>query len=219
MQVGDRLDLQVDAVVGELRSLAPEVLVEGGSFAHWLPELGKVSAENRHSVLQCAKEEATACCLGNLLVSAGLERHEPKRLPSGPRDWPAGYVGSVSRKGTKIVAALARRGQWAAIGIDIETRSGSKELAGVPGLCAATELPPGVGDGDSVVVLSVKEAIFKALHPVLGQPMGFDDVSVSWKAGGRRVLYGETRCNGRAVQVRCSMAVRSWVVSVALTRA
>ncbi len=218
-KISDRLDLQSDPLVEELRRLAPELLIYGGSFAHCLPHPGKVSAQNRPMMLQGVKERATTRCLENLLASAGLGRVEPERLASGSRDWPAGYIGSVSRKGTKIVAALMRRGRWAAIGIDIESRSGSRELDGVKGLCAAKELPPGMEGRDSVIVLSVKEAIFKALHPVSGQRMGFDDVTVLWDEVGHRDLYGHANYGGRTVNVRCSMVIPSWVVSLALTRA
>ena len=213
------LDLQCDPLVEELRRLGPELLVDGGSFSHCLPHPGEISPQCRLTMLRGVKEQATARCLENLLASAGLGRVEPERLPSGARDWPAGYVGSVSKRGTKVVAALIRRGHWAAIGIDIETRNGSKELDGIRGLSGVTELPPNVEVRDSVVVLSVKEAIFKAIYPVVSQRMGFDEVTVEWNVVKPRKLFGYACYAGRTVEVRCSTALPSWVVSVALTRA
>ena len=47
-----------------------------------------------------------------------------------------GYTGSVSHKGTKVVAALTRIGRVTSVGIDIEILDGGQELA--EGLIART---------------------------------------------------------------------------------
>ena len=111
------------------------------------------------------KQEATGRCLMALLASAGLPAIEPRRLASGARDWPAGYSGSVSHKGTTVVAALVPAGQARSLGIDIETRDGAEELSTVKGLSAVDELPPNWTSAGSVILFSVKEAAFQGPPP------------------------------------------------------
>ncbi len=73
-------------------------------------------------------------------------------MRSGARDWPVGYTGSVSHKGTKVVAALTRIGRVTSVGIDIETLDGGWELA--EDQIASDELSVDLGlagSGDSIV--------------------------------------------------------------------
>ena len=208
--------LQPDPLVDELQRLAPEISVHGGSFAHWLRPPAEVLPQKRGKLLERVRREATEKCLMNLLSSAGLPYSKLGRLASGARDWPTGHSGSVSHKGTKVVAALVPIDRVASVGIDIETRDGAEELLGISGLAGVDELPPGSEGEGSVVMFSVKEAIFKALHPVLGHPLGFDDVAVSWTEISPSELRGNAYNAGITLDVRCSAAIPAWVVSVAL---
>ena len=205
-----------DPLVAELRRLAPEISVNGGSFAHWLPPPAAVFPANRGKLLQQARREATGTCLIELLSNAGLPAIEPGRLASGVRNWPTGYTGSVCHKGTKVVAALAPIGDVKSLGIDIETRDGAAELSGVGGLTVADEVPPGSEGAGPVILFSVKEAVYKALHPVLDRSLGFDDVAVSWTDVRLSGLRGHACGGGVGLDIRCSTAIPRWVVSVAL---
>ena len=146
---------------------------------------------------------------------AGLPAVEPKRLASGAREWPPGYTGSVSRKGTTVAAAITCTDRTMSIGIDIEMR----DRKGVPELCGlhAAEHPPSVSDtAGRVVLFSVKEAAIKALGPILGRPIDFPDVAVSWLSSGAPRMLAIARAGGGGLEVRCSIAVPSWIVSVVL---
>ena len=210
------MHLQPDPLVDELRRLAPEASVSGGSFAYWLPSPRYVLSAERFNVVERARRKATATCLTTLLESAGLPPFEPGHLPSGAREWPPGYTGSVSHKGTKVAAVLSRVGHVISIGIDIETLTGGQELRQREGLIASDELPLDWGVAGSVVLLSAKEAVFKALNPVVGIRFGYEDVRLSWKEFTPQGLSGVARFDRIAVEVACTTAVPSWVGSVAL---
>ena len=122
----------------------------------------------------------------------------------------------MSHKGTKVVTALARIGQLRSIGVDIETLDGGRELSDIQGLTAADELPLTLGTRGSVILLSVKEAVYKALNPVLGIRFGYEEVRISWKDIAPQRMSGVAHFGRITVDVRCSTAVPRWVGSVAL---
>ena len=210
------MDLRPAPIVDELRRLAPGIRVHGGSFAHWLPPSREVLPSHRSRLVKRTESDATKRCLMDLLARAGLPAIAPGRLASRERDWPAGYVGSVSHKGTKIAAALAPDDLVSSLGIDIETRDGAADLAGIGGLTATSELPPDTGAMGPLILFSVKEAAFKALYPILGRRPGFEEVTVSWVEVRTSCWRGAAHCRRIALDVRCSAAIPRWVASVAL---
>ena len=202
-------------LVEELQSLAPELRVRGGSFAHWLPEPFEVPQLEREGILLATRREAIRQCLTDLLECAGLPAVEPTWLPSGARNWPEGYTGSVSKKGTNVVAAIAPTDQMKSIGIDIE-RLDSRGLPTLGGL-DATEQPYAVSGNDGQIVLfSVKEAVYKAINPILGHRLDFTDVATSWTPTDAACRSGVASACGVKLAVRCSIAIPSWITSVAL---
>lgn len=213
------LSLAPDPVAEELQRLLPEAMVSGGSFAHWLPPPAEVPTESRVEKLLWARKLATEASLGDLLERVGLPPVVPARRTCGERTWPVGYVGSVSHKGTKVVAALASLDGLHAIGVDIEAADAGG-LAGVEALRAAPDLPPGFHPRIAVPLLfSVKEAAFKALYPVVRERMAFEDLAVRWSAasaGG--ALHGTSAFGSVPVDVRCSTSVPAWIVTCALVR-
>ena len=86
----------------------------------------------------------------------------------------------MSHKGTTVVAALVPAGQARSLGVDIETWDGAEELSTVKGLSTVDELPPDWTSAGPVILFSVKEAAFKALHPVINRRLRFEDITVSW---------------------------------------
>lgn len=207
--------LEADLVVDELRHLAPEVRVAGGSFAHWLPHPREVPRSDRERVLLTAQKQATGQCLTELVASAGFPAVEPARLASGAREWPAGCTGSVSHKGTTVAAAIASTDQMTSIGIDIE-RLDAEHVPVLRGLDLA-EQPSSVANAEGrVILLSVKEAAYKALDPIVGRALGLSDIAVSWVVDSPAGCRGVARTYGVTLDVRCSTAVPRWIASVAL---
>ena len=114
-----------------------------------------------------------------------------------------------------MVAAIAPTSQMRTIGIDIERLDG-KGLPTLDGL-DPNEQPYAVSDNDGQIILfSVKEAVYKALDPILGHPLDFTDVALSWFPTDSAYGSGVARASGVTLVVRCSIAIPSWVVSAAL---
>ena len=171
------MHLQADLLVDELKHMVPELRIAGGSFAHWLPpDPRDVPPTDRQVVRLATQRDATGKCLTDLVAGVGLAAVEPRRLASGARKWPAGYTGSVSHKGTTVVAAIASTDRMTSIGIDVEQRD-AKGVPAIHGLNAA-ELPWSVSGADGRAILfSIKEAAYKALHPILRRPLDFSDIT------------------------------------------
>ena len=200
------MKLQPDALVGELRRLAPPcATVVGGSFAQWLPPLTEVPRSERLSLARGAQRDATGYCLRMLLAGVGLKSDEPHHLPDGSRKWPEGFTGSVSHKGTTVVATVVRTSLIQAIGIDIETCDTKDPVCG-PGLPVA-ERPPLPAPLASVVLFSTKEAAFKAVSGGLGRTVPMADAVVSWSGTSRGLLSGTATLDGVTLQIRCSTSV------------
>jgi 4'-phosphopantetheinyl transferase EntD len=100
------------------------------------------------------------------------------RLPM----WPAGFVGSISHCPGWGGAAVARRSDLAAIGLDIEVRGRvhSRLLATV---CTPAEQAWMAGTGTSLetatLVFSAKEAVYKCVHPATKTRLAFADVEIA----------------------------------------
>ena len=209
------MDVQPDQLVEELQRLAPELLVRGGSFAHWLPEPGGVPRSEREGIRLATRNKWAGECLAKLLASVGLPAVEPPRLFSGSRSWPQGYTGSLSGSGTNVVAAIVPTDRMRSIGIDIERRDG-KGFPMLDGL-DSREQPYEVPENDGqLIVLSTKEAVFKTLNPILGVSLDFTDIDLSWIPNDSACRSGLARALGVTLEVRCSIAVPLWVVSAAL---
>ncbi len=210
------MQLRSDPLVDVIQRLAPEIRVHGGSFSHWLQPPWRVVRSARRGALERARQDATRQCLSELLAGAGLPAIEPGRSASGERVWPDGYIGSVSHKAARVVAALAPSARMRFLGVDIEHRDGAEDLSRIPGLTATANLPQELVEWEPVILFSVKEAVFKAVHRSLGRRIDFDDVAVSWTAIHAASLRGTAHCAGIGLEVRCSAAVAPWLASVAL---
>lgn len=209
------LHLRTTEPVEKLRRIAPEFDTAGGSFSHWLPHPQEVPVAERETLFVTIRRKATERCLADLFASVGLHSEKPSPPESGPRNWPDGYVGSVSHKGTSVVAAMAPTVLMTSIGIDLE-QTGTSGLPDIEGV-GAIEQPFAVSESDGqVITFSVKEAVYKAVDPVLRSPLVFTDVSLQWSKAGRACCRGVAHTRGVTLDVRCSTAVPSWVVSAAL---
>ena len=182
------VDLQAHPVVDELSRIAPEFLVTGGSFSRWLPHPRDVPRAERPRLRLAAQRQATGRCLIDLLATAGLPPVEPEHLASGAREWPPGYTGSVSHKGTTVAAALTCTDATKSIGIDIEMRA-QKGVPELPGL-DSVEHPPSVSaTAGRDVLFAVKES------GVQGAP---SDSRASTRLHGRHRVLAAVRCAAHA---------------------
>ena len=104
--------------------------------------------------------------------------------------WPRGIVGSISHTNEVCVAMVAPRDRYDGVGLDLEQISKSHEELWD---YVTTELErdsprSGVGVGRQVLTIlffSAKEAVFKAVHPIAGEFLEFQDVRIcfDWSSG------------------------------------
>jgi 4'-phosphopantetheinyl transferase EntD len=131
----------------------------------------------------------------SLLKSLGLPETAILRSASGAPIWPHGIVGSLAHDEDIAIAAVAASHQFSALGIDVEP---------------ATRLPPEIIEMvttprereryateviESRLLFAVKESIYKALNPLDGRFLDFQDIEVDIPA-----KLGRTR-NGAIVDV------------------
>lgn len=119
--------------------------------------------------------------LGDLFSELGLRRAPVLTNEHGAPTFPAGVTGSVTHKNDLAIAMLARGSPG--LGIDLEDTDRDRpgvarhvlcpdELAAVEALRAERQWR------DTAVRFSVKESVYKALHPFLLRYIGFGEVAV-----------------------------------------
>ncbi len=121
---------------------------------------------------------------GRMAARAAMRRHrlEPAAVLRNERAplWPPGFVGSIAHSRTWAMAALMPRGETMGIGIDLEHLDRMKpEMLRL--ILTASELSrfaPPVDLDRASTVFSAKEAVYKAVHPLVGEFIGFKEVEV-----------------------------------------
>jgi 4'-phosphopantetheinyl transferase EntD len=127
-----------------------------------------------------------------LLDISGFDPMPLPRSCSGAPLWPAGVVGSLSHDDHFAVAALAGGDLFDGIGIDIE-----------PALMLPHELVALVATPgeirrypaelvESRTLFAIKEAVYKALHPIDGVFLDFHDIELDLDAGVAHIRHGRS---------------------------
>lgn len=124
---------------------------------------------------------------GRLLAHL-LEPHLPPllRSKSGAPQWPASYTGSITHKQGLVMACVQKTNSIESLGIDIEDISLlSAKL--IPQICSdweqkhfftSSSKASGIDLKRLAIIFSVKESLFKCLHPLTGIWFGFKDAHV-----------------------------------------
>jgi 4'-phosphopantetheinyl transferase EntD len=101
------------------------------------------------------------------------------RSPSGAPVWPEGILGSLAHDDAFAVAAIARRGTLIGLGIDVEPAE-PLPVDLVDLVLSPTERVRTAGDGvRQRLVFVAKEAVYKAIHPLDGTPLEYDDIEIA----------------------------------------
>lgn len=116
----------------------------------------------------------------------------PAPIPMGPDRapvWPAGVIGSISHCAALCVAVVARAGDIAALGIDVEKATPlARDLWNEilrPEERAWLERQPAADRGlHAKEIFSAKEAIYKAIYPQERRILEFHEIALSPNAGG-----------------------------------
>ena len=126
--------------------------------------------------------------------------------------WPTGTIGSIAHDETLAVVALARRGGAAvALGIDIEP---AEPLPSDLAAFVLTEGERRAFAGDPLagrMVFAAKEAVYKAINPLEGLPLEYDDIVCD------RDLQGATLRDGRRVFLVAASSPRILAAAFLLT--
>ena len=115
----------------------------------------------------------------DLLTQLGADAAAPlPRSPSGAPEWPAGVIGSLAHDDDFAVAAVARGGVLAGLGVDIEPAEPlPSDLVDL--VLSAAEQREAKGDAvRQRLVFVAKEAVYKAIHPLDGTPLEYADIEV-----------------------------------------
>ncbi|MES2683979.1 MAG: 4'-phosphopantetheinyl transferase superfamily protein [Pseudomonadota bacterium] len=133
---------------------------------------------------QCLAVRALAA-----VALASQQMHAPVgRDADGLPMWPAGMVGSLAHETHFALAASAHRHHWQALGVDIEADAALPDEAGSVVLCAVERerlaaLAPTEAARAARWIFSAKECVHKALNPLNGAWLEFDEVAIQWSAG------------------------------------
>lgn len=94
------------------------------------------------------------------------------RLPC----WPAGVVGSIAHSRTLAVAVAARAREVRGVGVDLEAEGRVGERLAARVLVDAERQR--LAEAHWTLAFSAKEAVYKAVNPVVGEYLGFGDVEI-----------------------------------------
>lgn len=135
------------------------------------------ATEKRRQEFRAGRAAARAA-LGRFGVVGATIPRGADRLPI----WPDGFVGSISHCPGWCAAAVARRHDLAAIGLDIEVRRRVRRELHTT-LCTPAELAwMAIGDGGvetATLLFSAKEAVYKCVYPTTRARLAFTDVEVA----------------------------------------
>lgn len=162
----------------------PEVILRSAVIRdHFacLPEPERVCV--RHAVESRRAEFSTGRILAaDALRQLGIDAFPVKRGPSNEPLWPPGIVGSISHGCGFCVVVLARRNVTEFIGLDVESRtadvSNIREL-----VMTAHELRQEVSDDHIRATFCAKEAVFKAIFPLVRRFVDFTEVALEFDPG------------------------------------
>lgn len=171
-----------DADAPSLRALLPaEVVVVEGRLADARGELFDAESAAAANAVPRRRHEFSA---GRFMAHTAMQMLLGRAfaLPMGPDRaplWPEGVIGSITHTDAFGAVALALRGRWASVGIDLDVVSRfDASLASI--ICTPRERRLGLW---LPLVFSAKESVYKAQFALTRQWLDFADLEVSVEAG------------------------------------
>lgn len=177
----------LDAMIAELERRGPAGVRLGfrvtgdGDAGLLLPaERASIRARDPTRLRQSGAARSVA---RRLLRQLGCEDAAIPRAASGAPVWPAGFVGSMAHDDALAVAVVAPVGRVRSVGIDVEPAMPLPEE--VEDLAVTPRDRCGGADPRlaSRLLFCAKEAVFKAVFPLDGEVLGFEDVCVDLQSG------------------------------------
>ena len=199
--------------VAALTQLIPNATVLGGSFLSRLPRASSIDAETRGKVLRETRASVVDEVLAALAYRATGRKQVIPRTRAGARAWPKGYVGSVTHKGTIVLAAMAPNKWMRSLGIDLERHEAGSLLT-----LASVLDQNGTAGGNELFLtfaFSAKEAVFKAQFPLTEAPLEFVEVTLEWQRLDPSFFQAKAYTKDLELDVRGCVPIEPWVVAVA----
>jgi len=185
-------DAYPDTKVLLARLLPDGVVTETAGPEDWT---GELLGEERVCIAGASEKRRREFTAGRVCARRALERLGIRDYPLLPRadrapDWPADVVGGISHCRDFCVAAVARAGAIAGLGIDVE-RAEPLDVALTSIVCTQTELArqrqlPARAAPDRrqpdlwKLIFSAKEAFFKCYYPLTQTWLDFKDVEIEF---------------------------------------
>jgi len=187
------------------------------SFAQGSLHPAEAAQAARMGAMRRAEFALGRACARRALSQLGFEGKPLLRGEGRDPQWPPGVIGSLTHTDGFCAAAVARRGELLALGLDAESAPISpraarrvlddEERARIESLGAAK------GCDFATLAFSAKESVFKALFPLSGRRLGFRDAAieidpgaelfrVALRAGGEGALPSGARIEGRYALTR-----------------
>lgn len=168
----------------ELTEADEEIALQGWSDAsHWVHEC--LHPDEVHYGQQQTPSVRKSFLLGRLAIRAALGNEQPCLKDSyGRPTLPSSHLGSISHKGSLGVALIAPSLPMTGIGVDIERqetnrRSIAKKVLTQREIQSIGRLENVSPDQEVLLRFSLKEAIYKAAHPLINQYVGFQEAEVT----------------------------------------
>jgi 4'-phosphopantetheinyl transferase EntD len=208
---------QVHETVAGLKKLYPGGVISGCAFGADLPHPASVPETERRRLIAAARRAAVGKCVQGLLTSAGLAKDVVvPSTKSGARQWPDGFIGSLTSKGTVVLGIIASTRSVTALGIDLERSA--NDLAPIQSVVAPEGLPfhvePSLG---RLFAFSAKEALFKAQFPQTSEVLAFSEVVLKWTSPVDSIHRAKADRFPR-IDILCIPTGR-WVISLAVSHA
>ena len=130
---------------------------------------------------------AARLALGEL----GIENSPVLSLARAPV-WPQGVVGSITHSASLAAAVVGRAAHWAGVGVDLVRRSrlSARVAKRVLGAAERDALP----DAEwGTALFSAKESVYKAVNPLCGEFLAFQDVRITIAADASAFTAATTR--------------------------
>jgi len=154
-------------------------------------------------------------CARRALAELGIQGEPLLRGEDRAPRWPEGIVGSLTHTEGFCAAAVARRDELLALGLDAEREPLSQRAAQrvlsveerehLAGLAA----PPGCGF--ATLAFSAKESVFKALYPLSGVRLAFRDAALRFDPATRRFEVRLREERASALPAGTRLEGRYWI--------
>lgn len=158
---------------------------------------------------------AGRACAHAALARLGAPSAPLLRDSTGAPAWPDGVTGSLSHCPEAAIAIVARRGDWPALGIDVEADrplpdDAASYVLSDPERAALALLPGGAGRW-ALAAFAAKECVHKCVHPLRGAFLEFTEVAIrielSADSDDREAGFVAEPLSGRA---RAALAGMRW---------